>query len=804
MGQSVRVGQRHGAALLLLLAAPAAATPIPLAAPDVAISSGGRIKAIARQSDGSLIIGGEFTRIDGVARRNLARLHADGTLDVMWNASTDSGVDSIAVDARDDVFVSGMFNHASGEPRTSFAKFGGHRAGAVDPAWNPGASLATTYSPPKLALGTDGSVFAFQSFFHNDAFGDRYIVKISPSGSGSIDFSWNPAVPYVTAVAADRSAALYIGAYGNDADGCVRKVSSSGSGAAIADWHVSLGGACQPGALATAADGALYASSELPFDAPGGGQRYIVRFAPDSEGEIDAGWSPDILQPVRTLDVGDATIHANLRPVDGIAGAVVALATATGARRWQVPAGQVYALAVGADGSVYAGAEFEESTNPAPGGQAKLSLARLAGADGAPLPTVDATSPGNVLAIARQPNGGLIIGGRFVRAGTTPRKNLLRLRPDGALDPDWNAPGADDVVALAIDANGDVLAGLSLRSDTAPQPVRRYAAGSGALDPDWSVSIGGNGSFGTSITSLALDGLGHLYVLGYFDRIGAALRPGLARFAAESGTLDAWTMPSDDGWMPGADELAIAPDGTLYVAKNTTSYAGLEPQYSGQITRIDPGNDSPAIVWTRSLTGYPTSIAIAPDGSLLATGYFEINGSQVTADLLKLSPQGEIDALWTAATASTDEQRIASAVAVDARGMVYISGTGTTLSPDGSVPYRPYLMRRSLADGAVGGAWQPSIDGLYISQLVLASPGVLVVGGSFAAIGGVTRDSIAALATTPPEQPTHGHSQHARPGLVPPPPAPSPARLRPAGAPTPAAAESPWQHPMPIRVQSTE
>jgi len=603
---------------------------------------------------------------------------------------------------------------------------------------------------------------------------------MSPAGSGSIDFSWNPAVPYVTAIAADRSGALYIGAFGNDAEGCVRKVSSSGSGIAIAGWHVSLGRDCRPWELATSADGSLYASSMVPFEISGGGQRYIVRFAPGSAGEIDMSWSPDVSQPVRALAVGDDAIHVNLNPGGPHVGAVAKLSATTGATVWQVPAAVVYALAVGADNSVYAGAEFEEAANPAPGGQAKLSLARLAGTDGAPLPTVDATRPGNVLAIARQPDGGLIIGGRFLRAGTTPRRNLLRLRPDGTLDPGWNAPGADDVVALAIDADGDVLAGFNLNSDTAAQPVRRYAAGSGALDPNWSVSIGGNGSFGTSITSLALDGLGHLYVLGYFDRICAALLPGLARFAAETGTLDTWTMPPDDEWMPGPDELAIAPDGTLYVAKDTTSYAGLDPQYSGQITRIDPGNDAPAILWTRSLTGYPTSIATAPDGSLFAAGYFEVDGSQITADLLKLSPQGDIDSAWTAATSSTDEARFASALAVDAQGQVYISGIGETLSPDGSsVAYRRYLMRRSLADGAVDGAWQPSIDGEYISRLVVAPPDVLVVGGSFAAIGGVARDSIAALAIPPTGgQPSSPHSTHARPPIEAPPPSPSPQRLR--------------------------
>jgi hypothetical protein len=191
--------------------------------------------------------------------------------------------------------------------------------------------------------------------------------------------------------------------------------------------------------------------------------------------------------------------------------------------------------------------------------------------DGAPLPTVDATRPGRVNAIARQPDGGLIVGGRFVRAGTVARKNLLRLTPEGSLDSAWNAPDtADAVVAHAVGADGDVFAGLFVASDTAAQPVRRYAAGSGALDPTWSVSIGGGGDPSPMIRSLALDGRGHLVVGGLFNRIGGAARAGLARFAVDSGTLDAWTVPQ----VGGADELALAADGMMYIARDTTGLRG--------------------------------------------------------------------------------------------------------------------------------------------------------------------------------------------------------------------------------------
>ena len=65
---------RGVAAFTFMLAMTAANALTPLALPDVPIGSAGAVVAIARQSDGGLILGGYFTRIDGVPRRNLARI----------------------------------------------------------------------------------------------------------------------------------------------------------------------------------------------------------------------------------------------------------------------------------------------------------------------------------------------------------------------------------------------------------------------------------------------------------------------------------------------------------------------------------------------------------------------------------------------------------------------------------------------------------------------------------------------------------------------------------------------------------
>ena len=52
------------------------------------------LRTVALQPDGKIIIGGQFTTIGGVARHRIARLNADGSLDVSFDPGTGTGYPS--------------------------------------------------------------------------------------------------------------------------------------------------------------------------------------------------------------------------------------------------------------------------------------------------------------------------------------------------------------------------------------------------------------------------------------------------------------------------------------------------------------------------------------------------------------------------------------------------------------------------------------------------------------------------------------------------------------------------------------
>ena len=82
---------------------------------------------IALQPDGKVLIGGSFTTVNGTNRNRIARLNADGGLDTSFNPGTgaDGLVRSIALQSDGNVLIGGDFTTVNGEVRPRIARLYG-------------------------------------------------------------------------------------------------------------------------------------------------------------------------------------------------------------------------------------------------------------------------------------------------------------------------------------------------------------------------------------------------------------------------------------------------------------------------------------------------------------------------------------------------------------------------------------------------------------------------------------------------------------------------------------------------------
>ena len=151
------------------------------------------VRTIAIQEDGKILIGGDFTNVDGVAVNHLARLNSDGSLDQAFATNLVSGfngtVDAIAIQPDNRIVVSGQFDQANGVNRNDITRL--LPTGAVDTTINFGDG-ANGAIDALLIQPADGFLVIGGAFTEFDDQPPAYIARLnggSQTGSGLFNFN---------------------------------------------------------------------------------------------------------------------------------------------------------------------------------------------------------------------------------------------------------------------------------------------------------------------------------------------------------------------------------------------------------------------------------------------------------------------------------------------------------------------------------------------------------------------------------------------------------------------------------------
>lgn len=116
------------------------------------------VNAIALQPDGKILIGGPFTTFNGVARKGVARLLSNGTLDTTFNPGTGANnwVNAIAVQADGKIVIGGIFTNFNGAPANHLARL--NADGGTDASFDIASGLNDTVQCAVAPL--DGTIVA--------------------------------------------------------------------------------------------------------------------------------------------------------------------------------------------------------------------------------------------------------------------------------------------------------------------------------------------------------------------------------------------------------------------------------------------------------------------------------------------------------------------------------------------------------------------------------------------------------------------------------------------------------------------
>ena len=144
------------------------------------------------QPDGKILVGGHFEFFNAQPRHAVARLNADGSLDLGFNPDareylTDRharGAFSLALQADGKILFGGQFLSVGGQPRNGLARV--NADGSLDPTFNP-ATAQTNYS--SIVVQADSRIVVAGSFSALGGFSQPYLVRLNPDGSADRDFA---------------------------------------------------------------------------------------------------------------------------------------------------------------------------------------------------------------------------------------------------------------------------------------------------------------------------------------------------------------------------------------------------------------------------------------------------------------------------------------------------------------------------------------------------------------------------------------------------------------------------------------
>ncbi len=753
------------------------------------------IHSLAVQSDGKILVGGDFTVLGGQPCSYIARLNEDGSLDTGFNpgvgGSGYGSVDSLVLQADGKIVVGGWFTairtnigrlHADGTPDTSFDADG-------------------RYTVNSLALQADGGILVGGQL--RPLVGEVWsgIRRLHADGSLDIDFS-SGAGALVFSLAVQPDGRILVGGEFPTPTWQTNYNLCQFNADATLDTSFNVAANFRIRPVVVQPDGKILLGGD--FTMLGGQPRTCIGRL-NADGSLDSGFSP-----------------------------------AVGGSGYHYPS--VNSLALQADGKILVGGRFTTL-----GGQACTNIGRL-NPDGSLDSTFNPGANGSIVALALQPDGKVLVGGDFTTLCGQPRNSVGRLNNTGPAIQDlsydgstlrWQRGGTSPEIWRAIfelttnatdwinlGAGARVPGGWELSDVSLPiggtVRARGFATGghdnasSSLLETCWgppamlseppsrtnyagtatafnvmvvgsepmqfqwfkdAVALSNSAAVdGAQTANLSLSGVFKadegVYTLVVSNAYASVTSPvarltvvdpwivseptsqtAEAKGVAAFRVVAAGTPPLRYQWFKEGLPLALGTNAILTLTNLNESDAG---HYAVVVT--SPAGSVSSRLVELSVNLAPTdldfnpaadqvvaAIALQADGKVLVGGAFTMLGGQSRSSIGRLNADGTLDITFKpeAAGSGFDYSSRVNSLAVQADGKILVAGLFTEL---GGQPCSN--IGRLNADGTLDTSFNPAVGGSEfpsVTSLAIQTDGKILVGGYFTEISGQIRNSLGRL-----------------------------------------------------------
>jgi len=397
----------------------------------------------------------------------------------------------------------------------------------------------------------------------------------------------------------------------------------------------------------------------------------------------------------------------------------------------------------------------------------------------------------DVNAMAVQPDGKIIVGGKFTSYDGIAASRIIRLNKNGTIDDSFltgSGFSAGAVQAIKVDPSGNIMAAGSFTGNYNGVSVNRVCFlnsigilkndidfGSGpasasvlALENDaegsWYIGgtfsvfdglnqgrlakINSEGEYDTAYLSAGIGFENSVYkilplengkamVMGNFKKFNGTLAPRIARLL-EDGSSDASFNTEKSGANNLIKTAANQLDGKIILGGNFTKYNDTD---CNRIVRISPdGSVDPTFNFGTGFNSQIYALALQPEGKIIAAGNFTKYNDGAVGRIVRLLPDGQRD---TSFNTGLGADAVIEAILIQSDGKIIVAGHFNTFDGNSF----PRLVRLN-TNGSIDTSFNIGTGfDKYVYALALQSNQKIVIGGSFLMFNGVTQKRILRLNT---------------------------------------------------------
>lgn len=630
------------------------------------------VNSINLQSNGKILVVGNFTLYNGTLKNRIIRLNEDGTVDTTFNIGTgaNDNIYSTAIQTDGKIIVVGNFTSFNDNPQNRIVRL--NVDGSIDSTFNIGTGANNRIE--SCVIQPDGKIIVAGSFTFFNGIAKKRIIRLNIDGTFESTFNSS-----------------------NTTNASIRVVKLQSDGKIlIGGLFTTYNGISSNFLVRLNSDSTV----DTTFNLGSGFDNSVYTINIQTDGKLIVG---GVFNSCNNILNTKGIVRLN---IDGAIDTIFSSNIST--NNTFNPYVNVNSTSIQSNGKIVIGGNFSNVGGFSRNNLVDLNSSGTVNNDFFPFTENGVSTNGDVRAISLQTDGKIIIGGSgFNSYNGFSANSIARLNSDGTLDSTFNfGTGFDNLInkIVVLSNNKIIVVGQFTIYNGITTKFIAQLNSDGTLDTSFNASgLGANGI----IYSVSIQTNGKIIIGGDFTKYNGVNRYGVARLNI-NGTLDT-TFNTLSDLYSSVRTTEIQPDGKIV-------FGGLFQNGSLARYNINGTIDTTFNVGGAGANYFVYDISIQNDGKLIVVGDFTMFNNVTVNRLTRLNVNGSIDASFNFNGSSTNIY--SSAIQNDGK---IIANNLQRLNIDGTID-----------NSFVSGSGFNS----YINALVIQSDGKILCGGGFTQYNG--------------------------------------------------------------------